>query len=74
MVEKLCYVTYTDRKHRPNFVHGIAVCSFTDISDLVRVPRQAQLLVHELGKSPHAIAASANTHKLQESTRENKKI
>lgn len=65
MVERLCCATYTDRQHRPNFVHGIAICPLTDISDLISVPRKGQLLVHELGESPHAIGTTANTHKLQ---------
>lgn len=61
----VCCATYTDRQHRADFVHGIAVCPLADISDLISVPRQAQLLVHELGESPHAIGAPANTHKLE---------
>lgn len=56
--------TYADREHWSHFVHAVTIGSLTYIPDLFRVPGQFELLVHELGKSFHAVGAAAHTHKL----------
>ena len=59
----LCF-TYTDGEHRPHFVHGVAVSSLTDISDVISASRQSQLPVDELGEGLHASGTATDTHKL----------
>lgn len=66
--------TYTYREHWSHFIHAVAVSSCTDIYDFLWVSRQFQLLVDELGKSLHSIRAAANTHKLWEREKEDKRI
>lgn len=58
--------TYADRENWSHFIHAVTVGSLTYILDLFRIPRQFQLLVHELGKGLHSVCAAAHTHKLLE--------
>ena len=58
--------TYADRENRTHFIHAVTICSLTYILDLFRVPRQFQLLVHELSKSLHSVGTATHTHKLLE--------
>lgn len=58
--------TYADREQWAHFIHAVTVSSCTYILDLFRVPRQFQLLVHELGKGLHPVGTATHTHKLLE--------